>query len=251
MSGHSKWSTIKRKKAAEDAKRGKTFTRIAREIAIAAREGGPDPEANFRLRLAIDKARAANMPKDNIERAIARGAGTGDEVDAIEEILYEGYAPYGVALLINVLTDNRNRTVSDVKRILARSDGAMAEPNAVAWQFQQKGYITVPCAGCSYDEVFLIAADAGADDVVQGEEFIEIYTPRDRLAAVQRALIEAGIPVEESRLDWLPKMEVELEPEKAFKVMTMIERLEELDDVDQVYSNLSISDELMASFEAA
>ncbi len=250
MSGHSKWSTIKRKKGAADAKRGKVFTRIAREIVIAAREGGPDPDTNFRLRLAVDKARAANMPKENIERAIARGAGIGDEAEAVEEILYEGYGPHGVAILINVLTDNRNRTISDVKRALTRSDGAMAEPNAVAWQFDQKGYITVLCENCNYDDVFLVAADAGAEDVVQGEEFIEIYTPRDRLAAVQRALVNAGFSIDESRLDWIPKMELDLEPEKALKVMNLIERLEELDDVDQVYSNLNITDELMASFEA-
>lgn len=251
MSGHSKWSTIKRKKAAEDAKRGKVFTRVTREIGIAAREGGPDPETNVRLRLAIDKARAANMPKDNIERAIARGAGIGDEADAIEEVLYEGYGPYGIALLINVLTDNRNRSLSDIKRVLTRADGNMAEPNAVAWQFHQKGYITVPCDGCDFDEVFLIAADVGAEDVVQGEEFVEIYTPRDRLGTVRDALVEAGLEIEDARLDWLPKMEIGLEPEKALKVMGMIERLEELDDVDQVYSNLTITDELMASYEAA
>ena len=251
MSGHSKWSTIKRKKAAEDAKRGKVFTRLAREIVIAARAGGGDPDTNFRLRLAIDRAKAANMPRRNIERAIARATGQGDGAQSIEEILYEGYAPNGVALLINVVTDNRNRSLSDIKRIFTHSGGSLAEPNAVAWQFEQKGYITLPCQGCDYEEAFLVAAEAGAEDVTQGEEFIEIYTPREQLAAVQKALIDAGISVEEGRLDWIPKMEMDLAPEKALKVMGVIEKLEELDDVEQVYSNLNITDELMTSYESA
>jgi YebC/PmpR family DNA-binding regulatory protein len=250
MSGHSKWSTIKRKKSAEDAKRGKIFTRLAREIAVAAKEGGGDPDTNVRLRLAVDRAKAANMPKDNIERAIARATGQGDDV-AIEEVLYEGYAPYGVALLINVVTDNRNRSLSEIKHVLNRADAAMAEPNAVAWQFERKGYITVPGDCCDYEELFLLAAEAGADDGEEAEEFIEIYTPRDQLAAVEQVLIEAGIQVEESRLDWLPKTEMDLEPDKAIKIMSLIERLEELDDVDQVSSNLRITDELMTSYAAA
>jgi YebC/PmpR family DNA-binding regulatory protein len=251
MSGHSKWSTIKRKKAAEDAKRGKVFTRVAREIVIAARVGGSDPDTNFRLRLAMDRAKAANMPKGNIERAIARATGEGDGAQAIEEILYEGYAPHGVALLVSVLTDNRNRSLSDIKRVFTRAGGSLAEPNAVAWQFEQKGYITLPSQGCDYEDVFLMAAEAGAEEVIQGEEFIEIYTPRGELAAVQKALVDAGIPVEEGRLDWIPKMEMELALEKALKVMGVIEQLEELDDVEQVYSNLNITDELMASYASA
>ncbi len=250
MSGHSKWSTIKRKKAAEDQKRGKIFTRLAREIVVAAKAGGGDPAANVSLRLAIDRAKAANMPKDNIERAIARATGQGEDV-SIEEVLYEGYAPYGVALLINVVTDNRNRSLADIKHILTRSDGSMAQPNAVAWQFERKGYITIPLGSCDFDELFLLAAEAGADDVEESEEFVEIYTPRDQLAAVEQVLVDNGITIEESRLDWLPKTVIDLEPEKGIKIMGLIERLEELDDVDQVSSNLNITDELMSSYAAA
>ncbi len=250
MSGHSKWSTIKRKKAAEDAKRGKLFTRLAREITIAARDGGGDPESNVRLRLAIERAKAANMPKDNIERAIQRGTGGGDEATALEEITYEGYGPHGVAMLVIALTDNRNRTISEIKRIFNRSGGSLASPGAVMWQFEQKGYITVPAQGVDYEELFLVAADAGADDVEDGGEFYEIYTPRDSLAAVRDALVSAGFKVEEARLDWMAKNEVSLAPEQALQVMGMIERLEELDDVQQVASNLNITDELMTTYEA-
>jgi YebC/PmpR family DNA-binding regulatory protein len=250
MSGHSKWSTIKRKKSAEDAKRGKIFTRLGREIAVAAREGGGDPESNVRLRLAMDRAKAANMPKDNIERAIARATGQ-DESVSIEEIMYEGYAPYGVALLIDVVTDNRNRTLAEIKHILTRSDGSMAEPNAVAWQFDRKGYISVPKTCCDFDDLFLLAADAGADEVEEeDEEFYEIYTPRDRLSNVEKALVDGGIEIDEARLTWMPKTELELESEKAIKVLKMIENLEDLDDVDQVSSNLNITDEMMESFAA-
>jgi YebC/PmpR family DNA-binding regulatory protein len=250
MSGHSKWSTIKRKKAAEDAKRGKVFTRLAREIAVAAKEGGGDPDSNVRLRLAVDRAKAENMPKDNIERAIARATGQ-LEGQTIEEILYEGYAPHGVALLINVVTDNRNRSLSEIKRLLTRADGSMAEPNAVAWQFERKGYISVPQGCCDYEELFLMAAEAGADEVEDGDEFIEIYTARDYLSKVQQALVDAGIKVEESRLDWVPKTEMDLEQEKALKIMGLIEQLEDLEDVDQVSSNLRITDDLMESYAAA
>jgi YebC/PmpR family DNA-binding regulatory protein len=250
MSGHSKWSTIKRKKAANDAKRGQIFTRLAREITIAARDGG-DPETNFTLRLAIDRARAANMPKDNIERAIKRGTGELKGEGDIEEVIYEAYAPNGVALLIHVVTDNRNRTLAEVKHALTRSGGNMAELGSVSWQFEQKGYLTVSCEQCEYDDVFLVAADAGAEDVIDGDEFIEVLTSRELLQTVRQALEDAGFPVEEARLDWLPQNEIELAPDVALKVMHIIEDLEDLDDTQTVYSNLSVTDELMASFEAA
>jgi YebC/PmpR family DNA-binding regulatory protein len=250
MSGHSKWSTIKRKKAAVDAKRGKIFTRLGREIATAARQGGGDPDANFNLRLAIDRAKAANMPKDNIERAIKRGTGE-IEGEALEEITYEAYASGGVALLVEVMTDNRNRTLADIKHVLAKSGGNMAEPGSVAWQFEQKGYLTVEPTAHDYDEVFLVAAEAGADDVERGEDLIEVFTPREALQAVEESLIANGIAVDEARLDWVPKTPMDLTPESALKVMNVVEQLEDLDDTQTVYSNLNITDDLIASFEAA
>ena len=188
MSGHSKWSTIKRKKGAEDAKRGKIFTRITREIMMAARRGGPDPDANPALRLAIDKAKAANMPKDNIQRAINRGAGIGDEAVQMEEVIYEGYAPHGVALVINVVTDNKNRALAEVKYVLNRNGGNLANNGAVTWQFEQKGYVAVQAEGADFDDVFLLAADAGADDVQQEDDIFAIYTPRDALGKVARGV---------------------------------------------------------------
>lgn len=249
MSGHSKWSTIKRKKGAEDAKRGKIFTRIAREIMMAAREGSPDPESNSALRLAIDKAKAANMPKENIERAINRGAGTGDDAVQMEQVVYEGYGPGGVAIVIDVLTDNKNRTLSDIKYVFNRNNGNMAAAGSVTWQFEQKGYIAVAADGQDYDEIFMLAAEAGAEDVSEDDGLFEIFTPRDALHTVFSALKEAGIQVEEARLDWVPKTEIELEAGPAMKVMNLIEELEDGDDTQMVYSNLRVTDELMAAFE--
>ena len=249
MSGHSKWSTIKRKKGAEDVKRGKIFTRIAREITIAARHGG-DPNANPTLRLAIEKARAANMPKDNIERAIKKGTGElegGNE----EEITYEAYAPHGIPLLIKCLTDNRNRTLADIRKIFNRHGGNMAEAGAVGWMFDTKGYIAIERDNQDPDEVFMIAVDAGADDVQISEEWFEIYTPADELHAVSSALVNKGLTIAEAELSEVPKTEIELSPKETVQVMGVIEALEELDDVEQVYSGLNISDEAMAELEAA
>lgn len=251
MSGHSKWSTIKRKKGAEDAKRGKVFTRLAREIMMAAREGGPDPESNSSLRLAIDKAKDANMPKDNIERAIQRGAGTGDDAVQMEEIVYEGYGPHGVALVVEVVTDNRNRTLADLKYVFNRTGGNLATSGAVTWQFNQKGYIEIDRKGADYEEVFLVAAEAGAEDVQEEEDALVIYTPRDDLGAVVRTLREAGYKINEAELIWMPNNEVELETNQAMQVMSMIEKLEDLDDVQSVASNLRLTDEIAAAFEAA
>lgn len=251
MSGHSKWSTIKRKKGAEDAKRGKIFTRIAREIVMAARDGGPDPETNSALRLAIDKAKGANMPKDNIERAINRGAGIGDDAVQMEEIVYEGYGPHGVALVVECVTDNRNRTLADLKYVLNRNNGNLATAGAVTWQFDQKGYIAVDAEGADYDEVFLAAADAGADDVQVEDDIYAIYTPRDALGAVARAIREAGFRIEERELIWMPQNELELTTDQAMQVMALIEKLEDVDDVQSVASNLGITDEVAAALEAA
>lgn len=250
MSGHSKWSTIKRKKGAEDAKRGKIFTRLARDITIAAREGGGDPAANPSLRTALDKARGSNMPKDNIDRAIKRGTG---ELDGGElfEITYEAYAPHGVAVLIQCVTDNKNRTLSDVRRIFNKGGGNMAEAGAVGWMFDSKGYLTVPAAKANFDDVFMVAVDAGADDVVQGDEEIEVYTAPDSLHMVREALESAGIKVADAELSRIAKNEIELDVKETLSIMTLIEQLEELDDVDQVFSNLSISDDALMQLEAA
>lgn len=249
MSGHSKWSTIKRKKGAADAKRGALFTKLAREIQIAAREGA-DPEYNFRLRLAIDKAKANSMPKENIERAIRRGSGQ-ESGESFEEITYEGYGPGGVAVLVEVLTDNRNRTVSDIRRTFTRSNGALGESGSVAWQFEAKGYIGVRMDGHSQDDIFEAALEAGAEDVQFGEELAEVYTDPADLKMVQDAFRLRRLPIESAELIMKPKTLISLDDKTAMTVMSMIENLEELDDVTNVYSNLDISEELVAALEGA
>lgn len=249
MSGHSKWSTIKHKKAATDARRGKLFTRLAREITIAAREGGGNLDTNFRLRLAVDRAKADNMPKDNIERAIKRGTGELKGEDLVE-VMYEGYAPNGVALLVQVLTDNRNRTVADVRRVLTRQGGALAEAGAVAWQFARKGYIAIAPDGVDQEAVFEAAVEAGAEDVVFGDDLIEIYAELEDFQAVRQALEDAGIDFETAELAMVPKTTLQLAEKDTLQVMGVIEALEELDDVQQVYSNLDISDEMMTRYES-
>lgn len=250
MSGHSKWSTIKRKKGAEDAKRGKIFTRIARDITVAARGSGGDPNANPTLRMAIEKARAANMPKENIERAIKKGTGelAGGDMD---ELIYEAYAPHGIPVLIKCLTDNRNRTLADIRKVFNRHGGNMAEAGAVSWMFETKGYITIERTNQDPDDVFMIAVDAGADDVQISDEWFEIYTPADELHTVSGALTKNGLTVDEAELSQVPKNEIELGPKETVQVMGVIEALEELDDIQQVYSGLNISDEAMAELEAA
>ena len=250
MSGHSKWSTIKRKKGAEDAKRGKIFTRLARDLMLAARHGGGDPDSNPTLRTAIDKARAANMPKDNIERAIKKGTGEleGGELD---EIMYEAYGPHGIPILIQCMTDNRNRTLADIRRVFNRQGGSLAEAGAVSWMFETKGYITLEGDDLDPDEVFLMAVDAGADDVEISEGLVEIYTSPDMLHVVSNALVESGLPVDEAELAPIPKNEIELGQKETAQVMGIIEALDELDDVQQVYSGLHISAAMMAELEQA
>ena len=251
MSGHSKWSTIKRKKGANDAKRGKLFTKIAREIQAAARMGGPDPDSNIRLRFALDKAKAANMPKDNIKRAIDRGAGTGKGAD-LEEVTYEGYAPHGVAVIVETLTDNKNRTVAELRHHFTKAGGNLAANGAVSWQFERKGQLSVKMDGQDQDELFLVAADAGAEDVDFEDEYVAVVTTAAAdLGAVRDALLEAGYEIEDLELAMIPKMEVELPVAQAMKVTGLLERLEDLDDVQKVYSNLTMSDELMAQLAAA
>jgi len=248
MSGHSKWSTIKRKKGAEDAKRGKIFTRLARDIMVAARHGGGDPNSNPTLRTAVDKARAANMPKDNIERAIKKGTGelAGGE---LEEIIYEAYGPHGVPILIKCLTDNRNRTLADIRKVFNRQGGSMAEAGAVSWLFDTKGYITIESDEVDPDEVFMMAVEVGADDVEISDEVIEIYTTPDTLHLVSNALVDNGLNVADAELAPIPKNEIELDPKETMQVMGIIEALDDLDDVQQVYSGLHLSDEAMAELE--
>ena len=245
MSGHSKWSTIKRKKGAEDAKRGKIFTRVAREITVAASEGGGDPGTNPTLRLAIDRARTANMPKDNIDRAVKRGTGE-LEGGQLEEVIYEGYAPHGVALLVKCLTDNRNRTLAEVRRIFNRNGSNLAEAGAVAWMFDTRGYLTVARGDLDPDDIFMTAVDAGADDVEVSDDFAEIYTQPGDLHAVREGLIGSGLTVEEAELSQIPQTMMALGEKETLQIMNMIESLEELDDVQQVYSNLDISEEILA-----
>ena len=249
MSGHSKWSTIKRKKAATDAKRGQIFTKLGKELALAAREGGPDPETNFKLRLVVDKAKAANMPKDNIERAIRRGAGL-EKGEALEEITYEGYGPHGVALLIQVVTDNRNRAVAEIRRWFNRLGGSLGESGCVAWQFEPQGYLTLPPDDRDPDEIFDIAVEWGADDVVFGEDLIEIFTAPDAFQIVREAFEGRGIKLDSAEISMIPKTTITLDEKQTFQNMNLINALEELDDVQGVYSNLDLSDELMAKFEA-
>ena len=251
MSGHSKWSTIKRKKGVADARRGQLFTRLAREISIAVREGGSDIESNFRLRLAVEKARANNMPKENIDRAIKRGSGGDKEAMNFEEIMYEGYAPNGVALMISVVTDNRNRTVAEIRHILSRHGGSLGETGSVAWQFKHTAYFSLPAQGIDPDAVFELAVDAGADDVKFDDNLIEIIAPVDAFKQISDALHKANLHPEEAGLKMLPTNEIELNKEDSLQVMKVIEALEELDDVQEVFSNLNISDEVMAELAAA
>lgn len=231
-----------------DARKGQLFTKLARELAVAARQGGGDPDTNFTLRLVVDKAKAANMPKENIERAIQRGTGE-LKGEALEEIMYEGYAPHGVALLVQVLTDNRNRTVADLRRVLTRQGGRLGEIGSVAWQFERKGYIAIPRDDQDVDTIFDTAVEAGADDVVLGDDLIEVYTAIIDFQTVQEALSKAGVPIDNAELAMIPNAPLQLGEGETIKVMGVIEALEELDDVQQVYSNLDISDEVMAKYE--
>lgn len=250
MSGHSKWSSIKHKKGAADAKRGQLFTKLTRALIVAAKEGGPDPAANLSLQNAIEKARAASMPKDNIERAIARGAGTGADAAAYEHISYEGYAPGGVAVYVEVLTDNRNRTAGEVRHVFARADGNLAESGAVAWLFERKGVILVD-GSADEDELTLAAADAGAEDVVREGSSYEVTCAPEDLHSVREGLEAAGIEISEAEATMLPKTTVSIEDEAtARKVLKLIDSLEELDDVQDVYANFDIPERVLVTVAA-
>lgn len=246
MSGHSKWSTIKHKKAAADAKRGKLFTRIAKEITIAARAGGGDPETNNALRLIVTKAKAANMPKDNIDKAIKRGTGELEGGELIEA-LYEVYAPHGIAILVEVVTDNRNRAIAELRHTVSKYGGNMADAGSVTWQFTRKGYIGIT-EDINEDDLFLIAADAGAEDIDFGE-ITEIFVELDDFQNVQLALEEADIEMEEANVIYDPNTPIELSQGEALQVMNLIEKIEDLDDVQNVYSTLDVTDEAIAALE--
>ncbi len=250
MSGHSKWSTIKRKKGVADAKRGAVFTRLAREISIAARDGG-DPDTNFRLRLAVDKARAENMPKDNIERAIKKGTGEDKDSAVFEEITFEGYGPHGSALMVTCVTDNRNRTVPDMRHAFTKYGGNMAEQGAVAWQFERKSYFAYPSSQLSFDKSFELGIVVGADDVVDGDDTIEIYGPVESFKTIADALHQVHVHPDEAGLRMIAKQEIELDVESTLKFMKMVEAIEELDDVQDVFHNVKVSDEALAALETA
>ena len=245
MSGHSKWSTIKHKKAQADARRGAAYTKLAKEIQIAAREGGGDPDINFGLRLAVDRAKTANMPSSNIDRAIKRGTGEDRDAASMEKIHYEGYAPHGVAVILNCITDNRNRTVADIRHVLTKNGGSMGQEGSVSWQFTRKSHFNIPCGNYSFDDVFEIAVDTGADDVAEEDEYYEIIGPVESFKSIHDRLKEADIYPEESGLRMDPNQEVELDLDQTLQVMKVIDILEELDDIQEVYTNLKITDEAL------
>jgi YebC/PmpR family DNA-binding regulatory protein len=249
MSGHSKWSTIKRAKGATDAKRGQLFTKLAREITVAARTGLPDPESNGRLRLAVQRARAENMPRDNIERAIerAKAAGVGDNFD---EVTYEAFMPGGIALVIQAMTDNRNRTVGEVRSTITRGGGNLGADGAVAWMFDSVGQIVVKPGDMSEDEIALVAIDAGATEFESDGDGVVVYTEPQDLHTVQEALSTAELEVESADLVMKPKDLITPDPDAAVKIIRLIEKLEDLDDVQNVYSNLEVTDEVFAQVSA-
>lgn len=242
MSGHSKWATIKRKKAAVDAKRGKMFTRLIKEITIAAREGGGDPNGNPRLRLAVDNAKAANMPQDNIERAIKKATGELEGV-TYHELTYEGYAPGGIAVLVEVATDNKNRTVAEVRHLFTKAGGTLGENGSVAWMFERKGIITLPKQDKSEEEVLEIILDAGADDLQTEDDYFEIQTSIESFEPVRKVLTQNNIDIENASLQWIAKNLVRVSGEDAEKVMKLIESMEDSEDVQNVFSNADFDEE--------
>lgn len=244
MSGHSKWSTIKRKKGAADAKRGKLFTKAIKEITIAAREGGGDPSANPRLRLAVDNAKAINMPADNIERAIKKATGELEGV-TYHELTYEGYATGGIALLVEVATDNKNRTVAEVRHLFSKHNGSMGESGSVAWMFEKKGIISLPKQDKSEDEVFEIVLNAGAEDLQSEEEFFEIQTNVESFEPVRKGLQQNNLNIENASLQWVAKNTLGIKGEDAEQLMRLIEALEDCDDVQNVYTNADFDEEFI------
>jgi YebC/PmpR family DNA-binding regulatory protein len=243
MSGHSKWSQIKRQKGVADARRGQMFTKLAREIIIAAKQGGANPDANFRLRLAVQKARDSNMPSDNIERAIKKGSG-GQDASSLVEITFEGYGPKGAAVLVEALTDNRNRTLSEVRNAFSRHGGNLGESGCVAWLFESRGVITVDIDEKDGEELALMAIDAGADDVNEGDGYLEVYTIPQNLEKV-RTIIEKESNVISAEVSLVPKTTVMLDEKGTLQALKLVDHLEELDDVQRVFTNFDFSEEML------
>ncbi|MDO8210739.1 YebC/PmpR family DNA-binding transcriptional regulator [Conexibacter sp. CPCC 206217] len=244
MAGHSKWAGIKHKKAIVDARRGAAFTKLARAITVAAREGGGDPELNATLANAVQKAKDASMPKDNIERAIAKGTGEGSDADAIQAILYEGYGPGGVALLIEALSDNRNRTGADVRHMLSKHGGSLGEPGSVAYLFDRQGVVVVDADRYSEDDL-MVAIDAGALDIQQDDEVFEILTEPSDLSAVRKALDEASIEIQNAEVTQRPKTRVNLDEDAAVKLLRLIDALDDNDDVSEVHANFDVDADVL------
>ena len=248
MSGHSKWSSIKHQKGVADARRGQLFTKLTREIIIAVREGGSNPETNFRLRLAIQKARDNNMPLDNIERSIKKGSGELEGV-SLTELVLEGYGPNGTAILVNALSDNRNRTIQDVRSIFSRHNSSLGENGCVAWLFDSKGLIRVKADNLDADELALNAIDAGADDVKVESGYVEIYTKPEELEMVRSALEEKNITIDSAELAMVPKTTVQLDEKAALQTLRLLDKLEELDEVQQVSSNADFPDSVLEKYQ--
>ncbi len=248
MSGHSKWSSIKHQKGVADAKRGQLFTKLTREIIVAVRQGGSSPETNVRLRLAVQKARDNNMPLENIERAIKRGSGD-LEGAILTEMVLEGYGPGGVAIMVQALSDNRNRTVQEVRNILSRGGGNMGENGCVAWLFESKGLIAIEANDLDIEELTLQAIDAGAEDVTVENSYVEIYTKPEELETVRAALEQANIPIASAELSMVPKTTVELEEKAALQTLKLLHKLEELDDVQHVSSNVNLPDAVLEKYQ--
>ena len=250
MSGHSKWSTIKHGKAVTDARRSQLFTKLAKEIIVAARHGGGSPDGNLRLRMGIQRAKDQNMPSGNIERAIKRGTGEGSDQDQMAEVTYEGYGPGGTAIMLQTLTDNRNRTVSDIRSTLTKVGGNMAEGGAVAWQFEQKGVIVVEADEEQTEDLTLVAIDAGADDFESFDSTLNIYSAPGALEEVRRVLAEANAVISSSEVAMLPTNTITLEAKEAIQTLRLLDRLEELDDVQRVYSNADFPDEVLEEYSS-
>jgi YebC/PmpR family DNA-binding regulatory protein len=246
VSGHSKWSSIKHKKGAADAKRGKLFSKLSRAIIVAAKEGGGDPAGNLSLQNAIEKAKSYSMPKDNIDRAIAKGSGADADASSFETVVYEGYGPSGVAVIVEALTDNRNRTASDVRHTFAKNDGNLGGSGAVSWLFERRGVVLVPATGTDEDELTLAAAEGGADDVVLDGSSYQVLTAPENLAAVREAIENSGFTIDSSELTMLPKTTVEVVDESdAKKVLRLMDQLEDNDDVQDVYANFDIPERVL------